>query len=109
MQHVLMRIKLKDGAFQKFMKYVEEFATRRAECEASLKGEGCDIESFFMVDGDVFVYKRVKDLSAARAYQKKSDNPIYKVVEKMREECIESMEDAFSVLAFEVKRFRSRG
>jgi hypothetical protein len=109
LQHVLMKVRLKPGTFQKFMKYVEEFAERRDECAASLKGEGADIESFFIVGEDVFVYKRVKDLAAARKHQKASDKPIYGVVEKMRAECIESLEDYFSVLAFEVKRFKARG
>ena len=108
MQHVLMKINLKPGSFQKFMKYVEEFASRRDECDASLKGEGADIESFFIVGKEVFVYKRVKDLKAARAYQKTSDNPIYKVMDKMYADCIASIEEAYSVLAFEIGRAKPK-
>lgn len=103
MQHVLMKIKLKAGSEARFMEYVREFDRRRKECDASLVAEGCDIESFF-VDGEtVYVYKHVKDLAAARAYQKTSDMPIYKTVTGLWNDCIEKLEDIHSILAFDAE------
>lgn len=101
MQHVLMKITLKPGSLPRFMEYVREFESRRAECDASLVAEGCDIESFFIDGETVYVYKHVKDLAAARAYQKKSDMPIYKTVTGLWEDCIEKLEDIHAALAFD--------
>lgn len=101
MQHVLMKIRLKPGSMPKLKEYIAEFTRRRKECDDSLVAEGCDIESFF-IDGDVlYVYKHVKDLSAARAYQKTSGMEIYKSVTGLWEDCIDSLEDIHSILAFD--------
>lgn len=101
MQHVLMKIKLKPGSMPRFMEYVREFEQRRKECDDSLIAEGCDIESFFIDGETVYVYKHVKDLAAARAYQKTSGMPIYKTVTGLWEDCIEKLEDIHSILAFD--------
>lgn len=102
MQHILMKIKLKPGSRDRFMEYVREFESRRAECDASLKAEGADVESFFL-DGDVFyVFKRMKDMEEAKKHQKTSGKPIYDVVARFTEDCLGEREDLKSILAFDV-------
>ena len=100
MQNVLMKIRLKPGALPKFRDYMAHFAARRPECEDSLKGEGTAHEVFWIDGETVFVYKRVFDLKATRAFQKSSDMPIYDVMREMMSDCVESVDEFFGELEF---------
>jgi hypothetical protein len=100
MQHVLMKIRLKPGALPKFRDYMKEFDSRRAECEASLNGEGTLHELFFLDGETVYVYKKVFDLKETRAFQKSSTLPIYDVMRRMLADCVEHADEFFSELEF---------
>ena len=100
MQHVLMKLRLKPGMRPKFREYMTVFESRRAECEASLTGEGT-LHELFWLDGEtVYVYKKVHDLKDTRALQKSSDLPIYDVMRRMLADCVEGVDEFFSELEF---------
>ncbi len=101
MQHILYRLKIKPGMMDKFKEYVQVFESRRAECDASLVGEGADAEAFFYVGDEVFVSKRVRDYAAMKHYQKTSGAPIYDVVKQLNE-CIAEQEEYSSFLSFDI-------
>lgn len=100
MQNVLMKLRLKPGTLPKFREYMAEFDDRRAECEASLKGEGT-LHELFWLDGEtVYVYKRVHNLKDTRAFQKSSDMPVYDVMRRMLADCVGNIEEFHAELEF---------
>lgn len=102
MQHILMKIQLKPGSVPKLMEYVEEFKSRRAECNESLKAEGADLETFFIEGETLYVYKRVKDMEEAKRYQQTSGQPIYEVVTRFTEDCLGERVDLQGILSFDL-------
>jgi hypothetical protein len=101
-QTILYRLKIKPGMMSRFKEYVAEFESRRAECDASMVGEGADAESFFYVDDEVFVSKRVQDIAAMKHYQKTSGDAIYDVVKRMDADCILEQTVYPAVLSFDI-------
>ncbi|TAL36875.1 MAG: hypothetical protein EPN97_06070 [Alphaproteobacteria bacterium] len=100
MQNVLMKLRLKPGALPKFREYMAEFESRRAECEASLAGEGT-LHEIFWLDGEtVYVYKQVHNLKDTRAFQKSSGMPIYDVMRRMLADCVENTDEFHAELEF---------
>jgi len=101
-QHILYRLKIKPGMMDKFKECCAVFESRRAECDASLIGEGADAEAFFFVGEDeVFVSKRLRDYAAMKHYQKTSGAPIYEQV-KVLNECIAEQSEYSSFLSFDI-------
>lgn len=95
-----MKLRLKPGMLPKFRVYMAEFENRRAECEASLVGEGTLHEIFWLEGETVYVYKKVQDLKETRAFQKSSDMEIYEIMRRMMSECVEGVDEFFSELEF---------
>jgi hypothetical protein len=100
MQHVLMKLRLKPGMLPRFREYMAEFESRRAECEASLRGEGTLHELFWLEGETVYVYKQVHDLKATRAFQASSDMPIYDTMRRMLSDCVEKADEFMAELEF---------
>lgn len=102
MQHILMKIKLKPGSAPRLMEYVKEFDRRREECNACLREETADVETFFIEDETLYVFKRVKDIEQMRSFAKTSGHPLYGIVAKFTEDCLGERVDLEDILSFDL-------
>ena len=72
MQHVLVKFKLRAGSAPRLKKYLEKIKAQKRSALESMEGEGTQLESFFVEDDHLYVFKRVRDLKTAKEFQKTS-------------------------------------
>jgi hypothetical protein len=100
---LLYRIRLKPGSEPAVRELLAELTERRAEAEETLRGEGAEIESFFLSADELWIFKRVEDPARMKAFQDSSSLPLYDRVRAVARESFLSMERLESQARFEAR------